>query len=107
MDYQERFSDAELETIAEQGAIYMCVCPASVADALRKIRALYRYQQSCLQGEGNDPLVHQTIAHSAAVTHAELEDCMEKILVIEKWDRTTLQMPDNLRAQQMQTLLED
>jgi hypothetical protein len=107
MEFLERFSDAELETIVSEGTIYMCACPAYVADAARKLRALYYYQQNCLQTPSNDVAVHQAIAHSAAIAHAELEDCMEKILALEGWDRSTLQMPANLRVRQMQAIQGD
>jgi len=32
MTYVERFTDAELEKIIESGLIYMCACPAQVAN---------------------------------------------------------------------------
>lgn len=105
MDYVERFSDAELVQIIEEGLIYMCACPAQVADALRKLRELYRYQLNCLQGSGNVGLVHQTIAESAAVTHAHLQDCLDRVLELEQWDRATLRMPEGLRRRQMTEVL--
>jgi hypothetical protein len=107
MAYQERFSDADLEKIIEEGLIYMCACPAQVADTLRKARELYRYQINCLENPKNDSLVHSTIAETAITTHAQLEDCLEKILEIEKWDRSTLQMPPNLRKRQALELNSD
>ena len=53
MTYVEQFSDAELVQIIEEGLIYMCACPAQVADALRKLRELYRYQMTCLEDSTN------------------------------------------------------
>ena len=100
MKYEERFSDDELTQIVEEGLIYMCACPAQVAETTRRVRELYRYQLNCLKDPTNDPTVHATIAASAIATHAELEACIEKILAIEKWDRATLQMPPNLRVRQ-------
>lgn len=107
MDYEERFSDADLEKIVEEGLIYMCACPAQVAEAIRKIRELHRYQGSCLNDPDNDAVVHQTIALSAVQVHADLQDCLEKVLELEKWDRTTLTMPFNLRVKQAKFLLDD
>jgi hypothetical protein len=104
MVYNERFSDADLEKIIEEGLIYMCACPAQVADTLRKTRDLYRYQINCLESPGNESLVHKTIAETAIATHALLEDCMDKILEIENWDRSTLQMPPNLRKRQAEEM---
>lgn len=107
MDYEERFSDAELEKIVEEGLIYMCACPAQVAEAIRKIRDLHRYQSYYLNDADNDSEVHQAIAVSSARVHAELQDCMEKILVLEKWDRATLTMPPHLRVRQAKFLQDD
>lgn len=107
MEYVERFSDAELEKIMEEGLIYMCACPAQVAETIAKIRALYRYQMACLDDTNNDSEVHRTIAQSAIRTHVELQNCMDKILEIEKWDRTTLTMPAGLRIKQAKYLTDD
>jgi hypothetical protein len=107
IEYQERFSDEELGKIIEEGMIYMCACPAQVADAVRKVRELYRYQMNCLRDSGNDCVVHSTIAQAAIATHAQLEDCVETVLKIEKWDRTTLQMPADLRKRQAEEINKD
>ena len=104
MNYQQRFSDEDLIKIIEEGLIYMCACPAQVAENLRKVRELYCYQTNCLQSAENDALVHSTIAATAVAIHAQLEDCMEKILELEKWDRATLQMPPHLRKRQAQEI---
>jgi len=104
MNYEERFSDAELVQIIEEGLIYMCACPAQVADALRKLRELYRYQVNCLEDAANAALVHQTIAHGVIASHAQLQDCLDRVLELEQWDRATLRMPDGLRRRQMQEL---
>lgn len=104
MQYAERFSDGELEKIIEEGMIYMCACPAQLAETLRKVRQLYRYQTSCLLDPLNDLLVHGTIAESAAITHTQLEDCMERVLELEQWDRATLSMPAGLRRRQAQEI---
>lgn len=100
MEYQERFSDRDLTKIVEEGLIYMCACPAQVAETLRNVRSMYRYQLNCLENPQNDSVVHTTIAEVAIATHTQLEDCLEKILELEKWDRTTLEMPPNLRRRQ-------
>lgn len=107
MDYEERFSDHDLEKIVEEGLIYMCACPAQVADAIRKLRALYRYQTHCINDPENALEVHQTIAHSAILAHAQLQDCLDQVLALEKWDRATLTMPANLRVRQAKAMLSD
>jgi len=83
MDYEEKFSDQDLEKIVEEGLIYMCACPAQVADAIRKLRALFRYQTHCINDPDNASDVHQTIAQSAIQAHAQLQDCLEQVLVLE------------------------
>ena len=50
MDYEERFSDQELEQVIAEGLIYMCACPAQVAETIRTVRSLYRYQLGCIAG---------------------------------------------------------
>lgn len=107
MNYEERFTDAELDKIIEEGLIYMCACPAQVADGVRKLRELYRYQKRCLENPQNDHLVHSTIARSVMEAHHTLELCLEEVVSLEKWDRATLVMPDYLRQRQMKELLSD
>jgi hypothetical protein len=105
MQYEERFSDSQLGKIIEEGMIYMCACPAQVAEAMRKLRELHRYQQQCLTQPTNDAMVHKAIAESTVQAHALLQDCLDHVLTLEKWDRATLQMPDNLRVRQMTEML--
>lgn len=104
MVYEERFSDAELAQIMGEGLIYMCACPAQVAETIGKVRELYRYQMSCLKDAGSNDLVHQAIAQTASTTHSLLQDCMDQILLLENWNRETLQMPEHLRAKQMKVM---
>ncbi len=85
----------------------MCACPAQVADTIRKVRALYYYQLQCLNDPNNETEVHQSIGRSAALAHTELQNCMEKILELENWDRATLTMPPALRIKQAGALLND
>jgi hypothetical protein len=107
MHNQERFTDAELDHIVEQGMIYMCACPAQVADALRKLRELLRYQSACLAKPENDRRVHEAIAGYSIAAHAALENCLEEVIQLENWDRETLEMPSNLRQRLMQEMLKD
>jgi hypothetical protein len=107
MNYEERFTDTELNHIIEQGMIYMCACPAQVADAVRKLRELLKYQSACLSKPENDSLVHEAIARKTIAAHAALQECLEEVIQLEKWDRKTLQMPPNLRDRLMQEMLKD
>jgi len=102
MDYVERFSDRDLERIIDEATIYMCACPAQAAVAVRQLRGLYRYQLKCLQETpekttDTEVVVHRAIADSAIAAHAELESCLDRVLDLEGWDRTTLRMPEGLR----------
>jgi hypothetical protein len=107
MNYVERFTDAELELIVETGLIYMCACPGQVADAVRKLRELYRYQLNCLTSPENESTVHQTIAASTVAAHAQMQDCLDDVLTLEGWDRQTLKMPEGLRCRQRKAMLGD
>ncbi len=107
MDYVEEFTDAELELIVETGLIYMCACPGQVADALRKLRELHRYQLRCLKNPENESIVHQSIAASTVLAHAQMQECLAKVLVLEGWDRKTLKMPEGLRVRQVKAMLDD
>ena len=105
MLYEERFSDAELGKIIEEAMIYMCACPAQVADAMRHMRTLHRYQLNCLVQPQNDSTVHASIAESTIQAHAILQDCLEQVLTLEQWDRATLRMPTHLRARRLSAIL--
>ena len=107
MQYEERFTDAELGKVIEEGMIYMCACPAQVAEAMRKLRELHRYQLRCLTQPANDATVHSALAESTIQAHAILQDCLDQVLDLEKWDRATLQMPENLRVRQMTEMLSE
>jgi hypothetical protein len=107
LPYEERYTDADLISIIEQGMIYMCACPAQVADALRKLRSLRQYQLECLADPVNDTAVHAAIAKSTVQSHHIMQDCLDRVIALENWDRATLQMPEGLRQRQMQELLSD
>ncbi len=101
MGYVERFTDAQLACILEEATVYVCACPAQVAVAIRQMRELYRYQMACLEDGENLSAVHREIAASTAKVHAELQDCLDRVLDLEQWDRTTLRMPEGLRRKQI------
>ncbi len=101
---EQRFSDQQLERIIDEATIYMCACPAQVAAAIRDLHGLYRYQQDCLEALSSERPVHQLIAVSTNTAHAELEDCLERVLDLEGWDRQTLRMPEGLRRKRDESL---
>ncbi len=102
--FSYRFTDEQLENVIDEGLIYMCACPAQVAQSIRSLREVQRYQLSCLTDPENDSSVHQAIAKAAQAAQSIMEDCMDKILDIEKWDRTTLTMPAGLRKRQAEAI---
>lgn len=107
MDLQQRFSDEQLHQIVEEASIYMCACPGQVANELRQLRHLIRYQRDCIT-EGRTPsLVHQTIEAASQEAHAVMENCLDRVLEIEGWDRTTLKMPAGLRKLRDEILASD
>lgn len=98
MDSLQQFTDRELEQIVEEAALYMCACPGQVAAEIRTLRHLIRYQRDCQSGPGTMGEVHATIAEAGLAAHALMEDCLNRVLEMEGWDRQTLKMPPNLRA---------
>jgi len=104
MQLQRRFSDQQLEQIIEEATIYMCACPGQVAVQLRSLRELFRYQGNCAVEPANVPDVHLAIAAATAEAYVVMEDCLERVLELEGWDRTTLQMPEGLRRKRAEML---
>ncbi|MFN3985869.1 MAG: hypothetical protein ACK4KV_10270 [Rhodocyclaceae bacterium] len=95
-----RFDRDDLERIADAGLIYQCACPAQVAGKLLQLRDFFDYQREC--AASGDPLgVHSTIIASVVAAHDELERCLDKVLDIEGWDRSTYRMPPGLRSLRM------
>lgn len=98
-----RFSPAQLQAIIEEGAIYMCACPAQLCQQMISLRDLYAYQEQCMARDANAE-VHDAIAAATRRAYAELEECLDRILTLEGWDRDTLKMPAGLRALRDQAL---
>ena len=103
MSLSPRFTKAQLQTIVEEAGIYFCACPAQVCQQLLSLLDLYDYQQGCMERSSNEA-VHDTIAQATADAYRRLEDCLDAILTIEGWDRTTLKMPPGLRVLRDQAL---
>lgn len=96
-DLPTRFTNAELQRIADQAMIYMCACPAQVAHEILALRELHGYQRACFSKGSALEAVHQRIAESTQQAHAEMERCLDAILDMEGWDRATMTMPAGLR----------
>jgi hypothetical protein len=94
-----QYTNAQLETIREQGFIYMCACPSQVAEQVARLRNLFAYQQQCI-GENKTVLeikTHEMIAEATSQAHDVMQTCLHDVLVHEKWDLDTLKMPEHLR----------
>lgn len=65
------------------------------------LREVHRYQNACL-GAANSRLAatHHKIAEATVAAHALLEACFDEVLDIEGWDKTTPEMPADLREPQ-------
>jgi len=98
---KSQFSDAQLQHIVDQGTIYMCACPAQVARAMQDLRSLYDYQTCCLETVSNDARVHHEIACAVVKAHDVMQECLNRVIDLEGWDRTTLDMPEGLRQRQV------
>lgn len=94
---EAKFSAAELIKILEQAAIYDCACPAQICKQIGSLRSLYSYQEHCLELTETDKQVHRNIAVAVRSAHATMESCLEDVLALEGWNRTTLEMPANLQ----------
>jgi hypothetical protein len=94
---KQRFSDQTVTYILEQSIVYTCACPAQVCKAINEQRALYRYQETCLNLTDTDKAVHRSIAETVKITHAHLEHCLEQVLLLEGWDMETYQMPESMQ----------
>lgn len=93
----KRFTDAELAQVREEATIYMCACPAQVAEALSQLRQLHAYQRNCMKTGSLMLGVHDRIAMATELAHREMEACLDDVLNMEQWDRSTLTMPAGLR----------
>lgn len=92
-----RFSSEQLTKIIEEATIYMCACPAQVAEQILRLREVIRYQEECETQPDAESVVHKTIAQAGEQALAILESCLDRVLDMEGWDRATLTMPEGLR----------
>lgn len=97
MTSKPQFTNEQLANIIDEATIYMCACPAQVAEQILKLRELVRYQEECETRQGTDSVVHNKIAGSGLQAIEILQKCLDEVLEHEGWDRTTLKMPEGLR----------
>lgn len=91
-----RFSNEVITRILEQSVVYQCACPAQVCRSINELRALFVYQADCLNLTDTDIAVHRRIVDAVQIGHAEMEKCLEDILLLEGWDMNTFKMPEAL-----------
>jgi hypothetical protein len=102
-----QYSNPQLEHILNEAVIYMCACPAQVAEQLMQLRKLYDYQSGCINEGSLMESVHRRISQSTVIAHAELERCLDEVLIMEGWDMQTLTMPEGLRELRQQSIEQD
>jgi hypothetical protein len=100
----KQFSASALTKILEQAAIYDCACPAQICDRISSLRALYDYQDHCLDLTDTDRKVHSRIAEAVSTAHAQMEDCLADVLKLEGWDMKTLQMPTDMQKRLLKSI---
>jgi hypothetical protein len=97
MEINAKFNDGQLKMILEEASTYMCACPAQVAEQIRALRRVYKYQTGCID-KGIDQFgVHARIVEAVRLAHTEMEKCLDDVLTREGWDRQTMKMPAGLR----------
>lgn len=107
MKLEKRFSDEQLSKIVNEATIYMCACPAQIAEQIRQLRSLVRYQEQCDSQMDTDSVVHKTIAKAGLLSLKIMEDCLDEVLTLEGWDRTSLTMPEGLRKRRDEIIVND
>ena len=99
-----RYTNEQLEKILDEAMIYMCACPAQVAEQLLQLRKLFDYQNSCISKGSLLADVHRRIADATRVAHAEMELCLDDVLKLAGWDPQTMEMPAGLRELRQQSI---
>ena len=102
--HEDPISPLQISKIIDQALVYQCACPAQVATTILELRDLYDYQVKCQSESSTDQAVHRAIAAATEETHARMEECLDQVLDIERWDRETLTMPAGLRKRPMKSI---
>lgn len=104
INLDNKFTALQLALINNQAALYTCACPLQVSLQITNLRKLFDYQKMCIEeyqkaGLDTAPLgsremqVRRRIAEVTKQAHQLMEQCLDDILDMEGWDRTTLEMP--------------
>jgi len=103
----KRYNNQQLETILDEAMVYLCACPAQVAEQLLQLRKVFDYQNKCIRKGSLLADVHLRIATSISIAHAELENCLTDVMQMEGWDPQTLKMPEGLRELRQKAMDQD
>ena len=103
----KRYSNTQLEHILEEAMVYLCACPAQVAEQLLQLRKVFDYQNKCISKGSQLSEVHRRISDSISIAHAELETCLTDVMEMEGWDPQTLEMPEGLRELRQKAMDQD
>jgi hypothetical protein len=103
----KRFSNQQLEQILDEAMIYLCACPAQVAEQLLQLRKVFDYQNKCISKGSLLADVHRRIADAVSITHTEMENCLTDVMRMEGWDPQTLKMPEGLRELRQKAMDQD
>lgn len=101
MNLENKFTALQLAIINEQAALYTCACPVHVSMQIANLRKLFDYQKTCMELPAETDVqiqVHQKIAEVTKKAHQLMEQCLDEVLDLEGWDRTTLEMPAGIRT---------
>ena len=101
---KERFNASQVSKVIDQALVYQCACPAQVCRAIFELRELHEYQTNCASDSVNDEVVHNTIALATEKSHELMEECLARILEIERWDMANLNMPEALKKKATKVL---
>ena len=100
MNLDMKYSDEQLEKIAQEGFIYTCACPSKVSEHVANLRQLFEYQAHCISDDNtpSEAKTHHIIVQATQKAHEIMQQCLHDLLIHEEWDLETLTMPDNLRT---------
>ncbi len=105
-----QYTNEQIDKIRDQGFVYMCACPSQVSEQIAHLRRLFAYQFNCINNvEANrvlDTKTHEIIAKATREAHDIMQKCLHDVLIHEKWNLETLEMPENLRQHLEQILTE-
>lgn len=106
-----QYTNEQIDKIRDQGFVYMCACPSQVSEQIAYLRRLFSYQFNCVNNTteqtASSAKTHEIIANATREAHDIMQKCLHDVLIHEKWNLETLEMPENLRQHLEQILTEE